>query len=456
MPKMVITTDYSYANFKDLEKSLNFSAILYSPVELSNNWKIRLGYHLLQIKNGNFTFAKDKRLKHLLKTNYNGAVLPDTLRSSEELSDILFTGGSSGVHKGVELNDIGLNSSIEGMKAFYPENFFEGKTYLGQIPVGHMAFGRSLLHIALTNNMTFALTLKAMPKDFYCELVRTQANVASGGPPHWTSLIENKNGRYIPRSDLKPDSLKNLQITFSGGEAKKEATEGPINEALAFCGSKAKLGDGLGATETWGVNILNSGYFYKEGMLGRPITTLNVKLMDPETEKQVKTSERGVLYLSGPSIMIGYHNALEETKAVISYDEEGKRWLNLGDYLQEEENGFYKYVGRQKRNFVCGCDNIYPEQIEELLALLPEVREAVVTPISDDFLQFIPSYHISLYSDKVDYEAFEAKLKKLISTKIGESALPGKINYTVEPLARMANTKIDVEYYKKRDVKASK
>ena len=455
MPKMVITTDFSYGNFKDLEKSLNISTILYSPLESSKSWKIKLGYNLMQIKNGNFTLVKDKRLKHLLKLNYDGLSLPDTPYINGELSDIMFTGGSSGVHKGVELNDVGLNYEIEGMKQLYDENFFDGKVYLGQIPIGHMAFGRSILHSALTNNMTFALTLKAMPDDFYGELVRTQANGASGGPPHWTSLIEKKNGVYVPKSSLKPNTLTNLEVTFSGGEAKKEATENAINEALAYCGSKTKLGDGLGATETWGSNILNTGNYFKEGMLGVPIPTLKVKLVNPDTLEEVKKGERGVVYLSGPSVMMGYHNNPEETAKVISYDEDGTRWLNLGDYLKEEDNGFYKYVGRQKRNFVCGCDNIYPEQIEELLISLKEVREAVITPISDDILQFIPSYHISLYSDDIDYKEFEDKLKKLIITNIGESALPGKIEYTAEPLVRMTNSKVDVEYYKKQDCKSN-
>ena len=384
--------------------------------------------------------------------NYDSIILPEKSYTEGELSDIMFTGGSSGIHKGVELNDIGLNSSIEGMKMLCDDGFYDNKTYLGQIPFGHMAFGRSLLHIALTNRMTFALTLKAMPKDFYAELVRTKAHVASGGPPHWTSLIEMKDGRYIPRNDLKPESLTNLQTTFSGGEAKKEATEAAINDALAYCGSSAKLGDGLGATETWGPNILNFANSFKEGTLGVNLPTLKVKLVNPETGKEVKRGERGILYLSGPSTMIKYYNNPEETNKDISYDADGTRWLNLGDYLCEDEDGFYKYVGRQKRNFVCGVDNIYPEQIEEILMSLPEVREAVITPISHDILQYIPSYHISLYSDNIDFDEFNSRLEKLIVLKVGKSALPGKIEFTTEPLVRMTNSKIDVEHYKKKDL----
>ena len=120
-------------------------------------------------------------------------------------------------------------------------------------------------------------------------------------------------------------------------------------------------------------------------MIGVPLANMQVKLIDPETNNEVSRGERGVLFLSGPSVMMGYHNNKAETDKVISYDSNGQKWLNLGDYLQEE-NGFYRYVGRQKRNFVSGCDNIYPEQIEELLVTLPEIREVVVTAIPDDFL----------------------------------------------------------------------
>ena len=450
-PKMVITTDAFYGNFKNLEKSLEFSSILYSPLESSSNWKLKLGYNISKIKNGNFTLVRNNRLKHLLKNNYDGLVLPDTPYIDGELSDIMFTGGSSGIHKGVDLNDVGLNSSIEGMKMLCDEGYYDNKTYLGQIPFGHMAFGRSILHIALTNRMTYALTLKAMPNDFYGELVRTGAHVGSGGPPHWTSLIEKENGKYIPRRDLKPNSLTNLFVAFSGGEAKKEATEQAINAALQYCGSTAKLGDGLGATETWGPNIFNFANYFKEGMLGVPIKTVKVKLIDPETKEEVQKGKKGLLYISGDPIMIGYHNNQEETDKVFHYDEDGTKWLNLGDYLIEEDDEFYKYVGRQKRNFVCGVDNIYPEQIEELLQSLPEVRESVITPISDDIQQYIPSYHISIYSDQIDYDDFENRLEGLIKKNIGESALPQRIEYTTEPLVRMTNSKIDIEYYKKKD-----
>lgn len=451
-PKMVISVDMCYKNFKDWEKALNFSTILYSPVDSLDDMKIKVGYKLLQLKNGNFKLSKDSNLKSLLKKNYSDVDYVKASFEQDGLRDILFTGGSTGVHKGVELSDNGLNSVVEGMNSIFPAE--PGMIHLGNIPFGHMAYGRSILHYALCNNMEYALTIKAMPSDFYDEIVRTHATAAVGGPPHWVSLIEQQGDKFVPSSRLKAGSLSELHYATSGGEAKKETTENAINEALKFCGSDAKLGDGLGATETWASMMINNGKIHHRGTIGEPISTLDVKLVDPDTGKEVKDGEKGLLYVSGPSVMLGYHNNPEETSKVISYDENGKRWINIGDFLMKTSDGEYKYVGRQKRNFVSGCDNIYPEELESLLLLIPEIREVVVTPISDEMVQYIPRYHISLYDTNIDYEELEEKINALVMSKLNENWLPGSIAYYDKPLERMQNSKVNISYYKELDQKA--
>ena len=74
-------------------------------------------------------------------------------------------------------------------------------------------------------------------------------------------------------------------------------------------------------------------------------------------------------------------------------DKEGNTWVNTGDIVRETESGNYEYVGRKKRNFVSGIENIYPEQIEDLLTTLPEINEVVVTCVPNDLVQYLPIYH---------------------------------------------------------------
>ncbi len=453
-PKMIISVDMCYDNFKHLEKALNFSTILYSPFESSKDIKLKIGYKLLQLKQGNFKLNKKNNLASLLHNNYSYVEYIRAPYMEDRLTDIIFTGGSTGVHKGVELSGNGLNSVVVGMNSIFPAE--AGMVHLGNIPIGHMVYGRMIMHYALSNNMEFALTLKALPKDFYDELIRTHATAAVGGPPHWVSLIEQCGDVFVPSSKLKKNSLSELHYATSGGEAKKQTTDKAINEALRFCGSDAKLGDGLGATETWASMMINNGRIHSQGTIGKPISTIDVKLVDPETNKTVKDGETGLLFVSGPSVMLRYYNNPEETEKVISYDESGKKWINIGDYLQKLETGEYKYVGRQKRNFVSGIENIYPEELENLLLTLPEVREAVITAIPDEMVQYIPRYHISLYDININYQDFEQKLKLLVSSKLSDSWLPGSIQYYSQPLERMANSKINVSYYKEQDLIAIK
>lgn len=452
-PKMIITVDMKYKDFKSNEKALNFSTIAYSIVDSLPNIKLKTSYKAIQLLKGNTPLSKNCNLLKLLKEELSEVIVTPSQYVENQLTDIMFTGGSTGVNKGVDLAGNGLNSVIEGMKYMYPENFFTGQTYLGNIPLGHMVYGRVIMHIALTNNMNYALTLKALPKDFYGEMLRTNAFAAVGGPPHWASLVEKQGDIYIPREDIKPGSLSNLHLATSGGEAKTKVIEDAVNNALAYAGSQVPLGDGLGATELWSVITLSSGFKYKPYIIGSPISTIETKLINPETGEMVKRGEPGILNVSGASVMIGYHNSPEETNKVISYDEEGKKWCSTGDVLKELEDGSFEYVGRIKRNFVSGIENIYPEQLEDLISTLPEVREVVVTSIPDELVQYLPKYHISLMDENIDYKEFESKLCAIVEKKLGENWLPCSIEYTFKPLKRMTNSKLDISYYQKKDTK---
>ena len=448
-PKMIITVDMNYSNFKDYEKALNFSPILYSPLMSADDIRLKVGYGLMQLKNGNFVLSRNNKLGSLLRKDLSDVVVEDSEFMPGTVSDILFTGGSTGVHKGVDLSDDGLNYVVEGMNELFPAK--PGLIHLGNIPFGHMAYGRSLLHFTLCNNMEYALTLKAMPSDFYDELVRTQAYAAVGGPPHWTSLIQRVGDELVPNRKLKRGALSSLKYATSGGEAKKKSTVKAINDALHYCGSDAILGDGLGATETWASMFINNGRIHHNDTVGKPLSTINVKLLDPETGEEVKKGESGILYVSGPTVMLGYHNNEEETEKVTSYDTDGERWINIDDILCEDEYGEYHYLGRRKRNFVSAVDNIYPESLEDVLGTIPEIREILVTPISDEMVQYIPRYHITLSNPDVDLKELEDKIYAVVLSSFNENWLPGSIVYYNEPLKRMSNSKIDISYYKKID-----
>ncbi|MBE6154876.1 MAG: acyl--CoA ligase [Firmicutes bacterium] len=460
-PQKIISVDMFYDKFKNSCEALNITPILYSPLESVSNPIVKLGYSAMQLKKGNKLFGLDHNLKSIVK---NGKYVDAKLGEFDptQVTDIMFTGGSSGVHKGVDLNGNGLNSVVKAL-----DNVLilePGMTHLGNIPFGHMVFGRLVLHYALCKNLQFALTLNALPNKFYDELARTKAHGAMGGPIHWESLIGNPN--------IKPGSLSELIQPLSGGEMFKPEKRKQAEEALRIGGSSAYIGDGLGLTEMWAPTHVNMGGKNTPGTVGFAIPFVESKVVDPKifesfnpnakyNLEELPVGEVGLLIVSGPGMMLGYHDNINETNKVFINDENGKRWYSTGDLVIRcgINNNEFKFAGRKKRNFVSGVDNIYPEQIEALLLRFPEIREVAVTKIPDDKYQYLPKYHISLIDENCNVEILKNKIDVLIEGTLGSSALAGYIEYTYTPLPRTDNGKInatileqqDLELYKKNE-----
>ena len=149
--------------------------------------------------------------------------------------------------------------------------------------------------------------------------------------------------------------------------------------------------------------------------------------------------------------MLEYYENEIETSKVMYKDKEGNTWVNTGDIVRETESGNYEYVGRKKRNFVSGIENIYPEQIEDLLTTLPEINEVVVTCVPNDLVQYLPIYHISLNDSDIDLTTLEKKINSLVEKKLGVNWLPCKIDFSFTFLKRKTNSKLDVTYYQSID-----
>ena len=354
----------------------------------------------------------------------------------EKVTDIIFTGGSTGHRKGAMLKGNGINCVAQALDHVFVAK--PGMTQLGNIPFGHMCFGRITLHYSLANNLNYALSTNFMPQNFLDEIKRTHAHAVTGGPIHWNSLAYNPH--------LKEGDLKQIIQATSGGEYYKPHEKELANEALKKGGSKTTIGDVLGMTEFWAPVSVNFGNRNTKGTIGYPIPYTDVLVVD-KNFKEVEDGKVGSLLLSGPQMLEGYLNNEEETKKAFWYDDNNKKWYITGDVVRKtgKNNQELEYIGRTKRNFVCGIDNIYPEQIEKLLLEIPNIKEAVVTKIPDSKLQYLPIYHLSLQSMLIDFEQLKQQIEQVIITHVGESALPYDITYTDEPLKRTANAKIDIQ-----------
>lgn len=441
-PKFVITADMMYKKFRSIEDTLDFTPILYSPVESMSNPILKTIYKGKQFIDGNRVVLDSQKLSKIIKNGkkFSDIYYPEYHKG--EITDIMFTGGSTGVHKGVDLDENGLNSVVKSLD--YVLTLEPGMKHLGNIPFGHMAFGRLVMHYALCKNLEFALTLNMLPDKFLDELIRTQADGAMGGPVHWNTLINNPK--------IIKGCLSNLKQALSGGEMYIPDQRKAANAELKKAGSPTEIGDGLGLTETWApVSVCMAGKNTPD-TVGYMIPGSNAKVVDPDTYEEVERNKAGLLLVDSPGMMLGYHENKEETDKVFVYDN-GIKWYNTGDIVTRLDTDEIKFAGRRKRNFVCGVDNIYPEQIESLVSNLNEVAEIVVTKIPDEEYQNLPKYHIRLSDQLCDIKSIEEKIEMTILSTLGESALPGYIEYHQKSLPRTDNGKLNASFLEQQDIK---
>jgi len=139
--------------------------------------------------------------------------------------------------------------------------------------------------------------------------------------------------------------------------------------------------NGMGMTETGPTAFLASPHAPETpiGSVGKPQLLVSVRIVD-EAGEDVPDGEVGDLLFSGPAVTPGYWNNEEATRAAFTAD----GWLRSGDLARRDPDGFYYVAGRRKEMFISGGENVYPAEVENVLAAHPAIIEAAVLPQPDD------------------------------------------------------------------------
>lgn len=157
----------------------------------------------------------------------------------------------------------------------------------------------------------------------------------------------------------------------------------PLADTLvhAFARRGAKVANGMGMTETGPTVFLADPETatQKIGSVGKPQLLCEARLVGTDGE-DVATGETGELWLSGPGITPGYWGNPTATASAITSD----GWLKTGDLARRDEDGCFYIVGRLKEMFISGAENVYPAEVENVLALHPAVLEAAIVGVADD------------------------------------------------------------------------
>lgn len=288
--------------------------------------------------------------------------------SATDLAFLQYTGGTTGVSKGAELTHGNIIANMLQIAEWMRPKLVEGEELVVlALPLYHIfsltVNGLAIMFYGGTNLMI------TNPRDipgFVKTLKQYPFTVFTGLNTLFNALMNNPDFTSIDFSHLK--------ISVAGGMALQGAVAKRWMEL-----TKTPVVEGYGLTETSPVASCNPiDGTDRVGTIGLPLPNTDIMLAD-EDGKVVKHGESGEIWIRGPQVMRGYWKQPEETAKVLAPG----GWLKSGDIGVMDDDGFFKIVDRKKDMILVSGFNVYPNEIEEVVAHHPKVLEVAAVGVPD-------------------------------------------------------------------------
>ncbi|MCF2444272.1 AMP-binding protein [Dyadobacter sp. CY345] len=337
--------------------------------------------------------------------------------SNIDIAFIQYTGGTTGVSKGALLTHRNLIANVEANNAWL-------KPIMTNMEVPIFVAALPLYHVyALTVNALSGIKIGAMnvlitnPRDmnaFISDLKKYKINVFTGVNTMFNGLMNNPKFSEVDFSELK--------ATSAGGMALQKIV---AEKWLASTGCAATEGYGLSETSP----VLSSNLLVGEnriGTIGIPWPSTAMRILR-EDGSWADLGEVGEICAAGPQVMLGYFNRPEETAQVI-FEQDGMRWFKTGDLGYEDANGYFKIVDRKKDMILVSGFNVYPNELEDVVAQCPGVLEVACVGIPDEKSGEL----VKLFIVKKDPELTEEQVKAYCKENLTPYKCPKKIEFRTE------------------------
>ncbi len=286
----------------------------------------------------------------------------------EDVAMYQYTGGTTGVSKGVMLTHANLSKQVQQLKAWFPAFNKGTEIMLGALPYFHV-FGLSV-SMNFSIHMGFAQVLVPRPQPE--PLLESIRNFR----PTFAPLVPTMYIGMLNHPDLKKTNMSCIKGAFSGSAPLPVEVIHDFEKATG-----AVIVEGFGMTETTPVTHVNPfhGGARKVGSIGVPISDTLCRIVDLEDGvKDMPIGERGELIVKGPQIMKGYRGMPAETANTLK-----DGWIYTGDIATMDEDGYFYIVDRKKDMIISGGFNVYPRDIDEIYYDHPKVQEACSIGIPD-------------------------------------------------------------------------
>jgi long-chain acyl-CoA synthetase len=287
----------------------------------------------------------------------------------EDVAALQYTGGTTGVAKGVMLTHFNLVVNVAQVSLWLPALKRGKERYLCVLPFFHVFGMSTAMNWPICIGATMILLPRFEIKDFLKTIAKAKPTIALLVPTIFTAMV---NYPEISKYDTS-----SINYVVSGSAPLPVEI---MNRFEELTGSI--ILEGYGLTESspvTHVNPVNSKR--KSGSIGIAIPSTEARIMDLETgTKEQQIGQTGELVIKGPQVMKGYWNMPEETAETIK-----DGWLYTGDIAHMDEDGYVFIVDRKKDMIIAGGFNIYPRDIDEVLYEHPKIADAVSIGVPDEY-----------------------------------------------------------------------
>jgi long-chain acyl-CoA synthetase len=284
----------------------------------------------------------------------------------DDLALLQYTGGTTGVAKGAMLTHANLVTNVAQAESCFGGEMRPGaEVVLTALPLYHI--------FAFTANML--LFHKWGAQNILIPNPRPISNLKRAFENHAITWMTGVNTLFNALNNefwFAEDPPRSLRGAVAGGMA----LQAPVAERFKAITGIDVL-EGYGLTETSPIVTFNSRLKFRLGTIGQPMPQTEIRLLDAE-DREVPQGAPGELAVRGPQVMAGYWNKPDETAATLR-----NGWLMTGDIATVDADGFYRIVDRKKDMVLVSGFNVYPNEVEDVLAAHPGVLEAAVIGVPD-------------------------------------------------------------------------
>ncbi|WP_438863542.1 long-chain-fatty-acid--CoA ligase FadD [Neptunicella sp.] len=286
----------------------------------------------------------------------------------EDVAFLQYTGGTTGVSKGAMLTHRNLLANLEQVVGILGSTISRGQELVvTALPLYHIfALTANCLVFVKFGCQNLLITNPRDMRGFVKELGKYPFTAITGVNTLFNGLLNTPGFKELDFSKFKFALGGGMAVQRSVAE-KWEATTGHV------------LLEGYGLTECSPLVTVNPPSVKKyNGSIGLPAPSTDIKLLD-EQGNEVPMGEPGEMYVKGPQVMKGYLNREEATREILN-----DGWLATGDIATCDEKGFFYIVDRKKDMILVSGFNVFPNEIEDVAAMHPDILEVAAVGIPNE------------------------------------------------------------------------